>query len=57
VSWLARILEARDFPLDHLAANLLIAADVVAARVEGGEPVAERLRAAAALVRQTPSFL
>jgi hypothetical protein len=57
VSWLARILEAREFPLDHLAGNLLIAADVVAARVAGAQPVAERLRDAAALVRSTPSFL
>jgi hypothetical protein len=57
VTWLARILEAREFPLDHLAGNLLIAADVIAARVAGAEPVAERLRAAAALVRSTPSFL
>jgi hypothetical protein len=57
ISWLARILEAREFPLDHLAGNLLIAADVVAARVGGGDPVAGRLRAAAALVRSTPSFL
>jgi hypothetical protein len=57
VSWLARILEAREFPLDHLAGNLLIAADVIAARVAGAEPAAERLRGAAALVRSTPSFL
>ena len=57
VSWLARILEAREFPLDHLAGNLLIAADVVTARVAGAQPVAERLRDAAALVRSTPSFL
>jgi len=57
VTWLARILEAREFPLAHLAGNLLIAADVIAARVAGAEPVAERLRAAAALVRSTPSFL
>jgi hypothetical protein len=57
VAWLARILEAREFPLDHLAGNLLIAADVVAAQLAGGEPAAERLRAAARLVRETDSFL
>ena len=57
VAWLAKVLEAREFPLDHLAGNLLIAADVIAARVAGAEPVAERLRGAAALVRSTPSFL
>jgi hypothetical protein len=56
VTWLARILEARSFPLDHLTSNLELAADVVAEAVDGGEPVAERLRAAAALVRSTPSF-
>ena len=57
VAWLARILEARQFPLAHLADNLEYAADVVAEAVDGGEPVAERLRAGAALVRGTPSFL
>jgi hypothetical protein len=57
VAWLARILEARTFPLDHLAGNLDLAADVVAELVDGGEPVAERLRAGAELVRSTPSFL
>jgi hypothetical protein len=50
VTWLADVLAARDFPLDHLAGNLEIAADVVEERVDGGAPVAERLRAAAALV-------
>ena len=57
VAWLARILEARQFPLAHLADNLDLAAEVVAESVPEGEPVAERLRAAAALVRGTPSFL
>lgn len=51
VTWLADVLAARAFPLDHLAGNLEIAADVVEERVQGGAPVAERLRAAAALVR------
>jgi hypothetical protein len=57
VSWLARILEARDFPLSHLAGNLGLAGDVVSERLAGGAPVAERLWAAAELVRSTPSFL
>jgi hypothetical protein len=57
VAWLARILEAREFPLEHLADNLDHAAAVVSESVSGGETVAERLRAAAALVRGTPSFL
>jgi hypothetical protein len=50
VGWLAGVLEARDFPLDHLAANLELAADVVEERLRA-EPVAERLRAAAVSVR------
>jgi hypothetical protein len=57
VAWLARILEAREFPLEHLASNLDLAAGVVAESLAGGEAVAARLRAAASLVRTTPSFL
>jgi hypothetical protein len=41
VGWLAGVLAARNFPLEHLAANLELAADVIA----------ERLRAAAVSVR------
>ena len=37
------VLDARDFPLEHLAVNLELAAEVVAERVERGEAVAERL--------------
>jgi len=50
-AWLARVLSARDFPLEHLAVNLELAADVVADQVAGGSAVAERLRGAAATVR------
>jgi hypothetical protein len=57
VAWLARILEAREFPLEHLASNLELAAGVVAGTLPGGEPVAARLHAAATLVRTTPTFL
>ena len=57
VTWLAGVLEARKFPLEHLASNLDLAANVVEVSVAGGVPVAERLRAAAAHVRDTPSFL
>jgi hypothetical protein len=57
VAWLARILEAREFPLEHLAGNLEHAGEVVAARVDGGDAVAARLREAATLVRTTPTFL
>ena len=57
VAWLAGVLEARNFPLEHLASNLELAADVVAERVAGGPAVAERLRAGAALVRGRETFL
>jgi hypothetical protein len=57
VAWLARVLEARAFPLEHLARNLELAAEVMAGHVAGADAVAERLRAAAALVRTTPTFL
>jgi hypothetical protein len=50
VTWLADVLAARSFPLDHLADNLALAADVFEERVADGAPVAERLRKAAALV-------
>ncbi len=47
VAWLAGVLEARDFPLDRLARDLELCADVIA---ETGAPwaddVARRLRAA-----------
>ncbi len=48
-AWLARVLSARDFPLEHLAVNLELAADVVDEQV--GSAVAEKLRGAAATVR------
>jgi len=57
VSWLAGVLEARDFPLEHLAGNLDLAADVVEVGVEGGAAVAARLRAAAERLRGAGSFL
>ena len=50
-AWLARVLSARDFPLEHLAVNLELAADVVDEQVAGGSAVAEKLRGAAATVR------
>jgi hypothetical protein len=54
VAWLAGVLEARDFPVEHLAGNLELAADVVAEQLAGGAPVADRLRAAADAVRRRP---
>ena len=51
VGWLAGVLDARDFPLEHLAANLELAADVVAEQLEDGDAVATRLRQSAVSVR------
>ena len=56
-AWLAGVLEARDFPLEHLAGNLDLAAAVVAERLAGGDALAARLRDAAALVRGRETFL
>ena len=57
--WLARVLEARDFPLDRLARNLEIGADVVREQVGGapGDELADALAGAGAFVRSKPSFL
>jgi hypothetical protein len=44
VDWLARVLGARDYPLENLWSCLRTAADVVGERVDGGAPVATRLR-------------
>jgi hypothetical protein len=57
VAWLAKILEAREFPLDRLARDLDIAAEVVRGDVRGGEAVAEALSGAAAMVRSRRTFL
>jgi hypothetical protein len=52
IAWLSGILRARGFPLEHLARNLELAADVVSARLAApGGPVAHRLRAAAGTAR------
>jgi hypothetical protein len=57
VAWLAKVLEAREFPLDRLARNLDIGADVVRERVAGGDPVAAALTRAGEMVRSRPTFL
>ncbi len=59
LAWLARVLEARDFPLDRLARNLELAAAVVGdhAEGEGAAALANRLTAGATFVRSRPSFL
>ncbi len=46
VGWLARVLDARGYPLANLADCLRTAGDVVAERVGGAGAVAGRLRAA-----------
>ena len=57
VGWLAGVLQARGFPLEHLAGNLEQAAETVEAQLGGAPAVAQRLRDAAAHVRGTRSFL
>ena len=57
VAWLAKVLEAREFPLDRLAHDLDIAAAVVGERVAGGERGRHALTRAAEMVRARPTFL
>jgi hypothetical protein len=59
VSWLARVLEARDFPLDRFARDLELAADVVDERLDGadGEILAAVFVETAAFVRARGTFL
>ena len=58
LTWLARVLEARDFPLDRLARDLEIAGEIVhiVAGTAGAE-ITGRLRTGAEFVRSRPSFL
>jgi hypothetical protein len=57
VAWLAKVLEAREFPLDRLARDLDIAAAVVGEQVRGAGAVAAALSGAAGMVRSRPTFL
>ena len=57
VGWLAGVLEARDFPIEHLAGNLELAAETVADELDDAGALAGRLRDAAAHVRGRESFL
>lgn len=59
VGWLANVLEARKFPLERLARDLDIGAEVVLGSVGGapGEKLAGVLADAAAFVRSRESFL
>ena len=54
LTWLARVLEARDFPLERLARNLEIAAEVTRDPVPA---VTGALADGAAFVRSRPTFL
>jgi hypothetical protein len=59
LAWLARVLEARDFPLDRLARNLDIAAAVVREQVGGarGDGLGKVLASGGAFVRRHETFL
>lgn len=59
VAWLASVLEARDFPMERLARDLEIGADVVRERVTApmAEPLAGVLADAADYVRSRGTFL
>ena len=58
VSWLAGVLEARQFPLDRLAHDLELAADVVREHAAAAPPeLEETLRRAARHVHDTDTFL
>lgn len=59
VGWLASVLEARDYPLDRLARDLEIGADVVREELAPtvAEPLADVLVGAAGYVRSRETFL
>ncbi len=59
VAWLAKVLEARDFPLGRLVRNLQLGADVVGDRVPGaaGRRLAAVLTDAAEFVGSCDTFL
>jgi hypothetical protein len=57
LAWLARVLEAREFPLARLGRNLQLAAEVLRDEVPGAHAMAERLSSAALYIRSKPSFL
>ena len=59
VAWLASVLEAREYPLDRLARDLEIGADVVRDQLSPAvaEPLAEVLADAAGYIRSRQTFL
>jgi hypothetical protein len=56
LEWLARVLEARDFPLPRLARSLELLADTVLRHHPGEDALATRLRDGATFVRSRPTF-
>ena len=54
VRWLAGLLDARAYPLERLARDLEIAADVVAESDDRVRGMSQTLRAGAAIVRRGP---
>jgi len=57
LAWLARVLEARDFPLDRLSRGLELLADAVRRRLPGEPEVAAMLDGGAAFVASRATFL
>lgn len=58
LAWLARVLEAREFPLERLARNLELAAEVVRDDIPAGaDVIAKRLSSGARFIRSKASFL
>ena len=58
LAWLARVLEARDFPLDRLARDLELAAAVAKEQLdEPARGIAAQLMGGAAFVRSRETFL
>jgi hypothetical protein len=58
VAWLARVLEARQFPILRLARSLGLGGEVVREQLgAGGEPMAAALDGAAAMIRERGTFL
>lgn len=58
VAWLAKVLEARQFPILRLARSLELGAGVVRDELgDGAEPMAAKLDGAAAMIRARRTFL
>jgi hypothetical protein len=57
VAWLARVLDARGYPVANLADNLMTGAGIVADEIPGaaGHQVAERMQAAARSLAEPPA--